>query len=120
MFREGYDLRSMTLTACQRAGFQPRFAIEGAEMDAVLSFVEAGLGIAVVPSTVLPGRPKLRGVPFAPPIPIRTIALARRTDVIATRASEEFCSMLSQLLSDADAQGELPTGVEFIASGEPS
>ncbi|HEU0128169.1 MAG TPA: LysR family transcriptional regulator, partial [Pseudonocardiaceae bacterium] len=60
MFREGYDLRSMTLAACQRAGFQPRFAIEGGEMDAVLSFVEAGLGIAVVPSMVLPSRPKLR------------------------------------------------------------
>ncbi|MBV9162925.1 MAG: LysR family transcriptional regulator [Pseudonocardiales bacterium] len=121
MFREGYDLRSMTLTACQRAGFQPRFAIEGGEMDAVLSFVEAGLGIAVVPSMVLQGRTQLRGVPFVPPTPIRTIALAHRTDVRPTRAAEEFRTTLVQLFSDAHAQGRLPAGVEFIAPvGAPS
>jgi len=115
MFREGYDLRSMTLSACQRAGFQPQFAIEGGEMDAVLSFVEAGLGIAVVPSMVLPGRPKLRGVPFMPPIPVRTIALAHRTDVHPTRAAAEFRFTLLELLSGAHIQGSLPAGVEFIA-----
>ncbi len=120
MFREGYDLRSMTLAACQRAGFQPRFAIEGGEMDAVLSFVEAGIGIAVVPSMVLPGRPKLRSVPFVPPIPPRTISLAHRTDVHPTRAAEEFRSTLLQLLGDAHAQDDLPSGVEFIAAGEPN
>jgi DNA-binding transcriptional LysR family regulator len=117
MFREGYDLRSMTLTACQRAGFQPRFAIEGGEMDAVLSFVEAGLGIAVVPSMVLQGRPQLRGVPFVPFPPIRTISLAHRTDVHPTRAAEEFRTTLLQLLSSAHTQGSLPAGVEFIAPG---
>jgi DNA-binding transcriptional LysR family regulator len=120
MFREGYDLRSMTLTACQRAGFQPQFAIEGGEMDAVLSFVEAGLGIAVVPSMVLLDRPKLRGVTFMPPTPIRTISLAHRTDVHPTRAAEEFRFTLLHLLSDAHTQGDLPAGVEFIAPGEPS
>ena len=120
MFREGYDLRSMTLTACQRAGFEPQFAIEGGEMDAVLSFVEAGLGIAVVPSMVLPSRPKLRGVPFVPPIPIRTIALAHRTDMHPIRAAVEFRSILLQLLSGAHAQDTLPAGVEFIAPGELS
>lgn len=120
MFREGYDLRSMTLSACQRAGFTPQFAIEGGEMDAVLSFVEAGLGIAVVPSMVLQDRPKLRGVPFAHPVPIRTIALAHRTDVRPTRAAEEFRSTLLQLLSRTHNEGRLPAGVEFIASSESS
>jgi DNA-binding transcriptional LysR family regulator len=117
MFREGYDLRSMTLTTCQRAGFQPQFAIEGGELDAVLSFVEAGLGIAVVPSMVLQSRPQLRAVPFVPPIPIRTIALAHRTDMRPTRAAEEFRTTLLQLLSDAHAHGGLPPGVEFIVPG---
>jgi DNA-binding transcriptional LysR family regulator len=120
MFREGYDLRSMTLAACQRGGFQPRFAIEGGEMDAVLSFVQAGLGIAVVPSMVLLERPKLRGVPFVPPTPIRTIALAHRADVHPTRAAQEFRSTLLQLLRDAHDQDNLPAGVEFIASSELS
>lgn len=119
MFREGYDLRSMTLAACQRAGFQPRFAIEGGEMDAVLSFVEAGLGIAVVPSMVMAGRPKLRSVPFVPPVPTRTIALAHRTDVHPTRATQEFRATLLRLLNDAHARDGLPAGVEFVPPGEP-
>jgi hypothetical protein len=78
-------------------------------MDAVLSFVEAGLGIAVIPSMVLQDRPKLCGVPFAPPIPIRIIAPA-----------QEFRATLLQLLSGANEQGDLPAGVEFIVSSEPS
>lgn len=89
-------------------------------MDAVLSFVEAGIGIAVVPSMVLQNRPKLRGVPFAPPVPIRTIALAHRTDVRPTRAAEEFRSTLLRLLTDAHRRGGLPAGVEFIAASEPT
>ncbi len=39
MFREGYDLRETTLAACRAAGFEPRFSVEGGEMDAVLRFV---------------------------------------------------------------------------------
>jgi len=57
MFREGYDLRDVTLRACRTAGFEPRLAVEGGEMSAVLRFVEAGLGHAVVPSMVLGTRP---------------------------------------------------------------
>ena len=119
MFRDGYDLRTMTLAECQRAGFTPRFAIEGGEMDAVLSFVEAGLGVAVVPSMVLPSRPKLRGVPFAAPVPTRTIALAHRSDVRPPRAAEAFRATLLGLIDDADARGVLPAGVELVSRTQP-
>ncbi len=49
MFRRGYDVREATRRACRAAGFEPELAVEGGEMDAVLRFVEAGLGLAVVP-----------------------------------------------------------------------
>ncbi|WP_086765965.1 LysR family transcriptional regulator, partial [Streptomyces bobili] len=52
MFRHGYDLRELTVAACRSAGFEPDFAVEGGEMDAVLGFVRAGLGMAVVPRMV--------------------------------------------------------------------
>ena len=78
MFRAGYDIRDVTLEACRRAGFTPKFAVEGGEMDAVLAFVEAGLGVALVPSMVLANRPLLRATPLAPPGMRRTIALAQR------------------------------------------
>jgi DNA-binding transcriptional LysR family regulator len=107
MFREGYDLRETTLQACRRAGFEPRLAVEGGEMDAVLRFVEAGLGVAVVPSMVLAGRPALRATPITPALH-RTIALAHRTDVPPTNAARALRSTLFSYLSTV----QLPDGVE--------
>ncbi len=64
MFRRGYDLRDFTTAACRAAGFEPVFTVEGGEMDAVLGFVRAGLGLAVVPAMVA-ARSALRVTPFA-------------------------------------------------------
>lgn len=114
MFRRGYDLREATLSACRQAGFEPRFAVEGGEMDAVLRFVEAGLGVAVVPSMVLDGRPGLAGTPLAPPGLRRSIALAHRKDVEPTRAAQAFRATLLFFLAEAAHENTLPEGVELI------
>src|ERR1700730_9168232 len=54
MLREGaYDLRDQTLAACRRAGFEPLVALDGGEMDSMLRFVAAGLGLAILPEMVL-------------------------------------------------------------------
>ncbi|WP_328593960.1 LysR family transcriptional regulator [Actinomadura macrotermitis] len=132
MFRSGYDLREATIGACRAAGFEPRFAVEGGEMDAVLRFVEAGLGIAVVPSMVLAGRPGLRGTPLVlseaeedaaarrgQPGPglQRTIALAHRKDVDLTHAARAFQDTLETFLVEAALAGSLPAGVETLVTG---
>ncbi|WP_030429148.1 LysR family transcriptional regulator [Allokutzneria albata] len=109
MFRQGYDLRQVTLDACHREGFEPVFAVEGGEMDAVLRFVEAGLGLAIVPSMVLAARPSLRGTPLAPPGMSRTIALAQRADTTPTNAGRAFrATLLDHFTATA---GTLPPGV---------
>jgi DNA-binding transcriptional LysR family regulator len=115
MFRSGYDLREATQAACRQAGFEPTFAVEGGEMDAVLRFVEAGLGLALVPSMVLSGRPGLVGTPLAPPGLQRTIALAHRKDVHPTHAARAFHETLLSFLEDAEADGGLPPGVQRIS-----
>ncbi|MFJ4656978.1 LysR family transcriptional regulator [Nocardia sp. NPDC088792] len=120
MFRRGYDLREATLAACRQAGFEPHFAVEGGEMDAVLRFVEVGLGIAVVPSMVLAGRPGLRGTPLAldggrgAPALYRTVALAHRKDVIPTHAAIAFRATLENFLLEAAAAGSLSPGIESL------
>jgi DNA-binding transcriptional LysR family regulator len=114
MFREGYDLRDATLTACRRARTEPRYSIEGGEMDAVLRFVEAGLGVAVVPTMVLADRPRLRRIPFAPRGLTRQIGLAHRRDVEPTATARAFQSILSQHLDHAAQTNTLPNGVETI------
>lgn len=130
MFRSGYDLREATIGACRAAGFEPRFAVEGGEMDAVLRFVEAGLGIAIVPSMVLAGRPGLRGTPLIitdeddpsrggrrshPGHGLRrTIALAHRKDVDLTHAARAFQEALENFLVEAGLAANLPPGVETL------
>jgi DNA-binding transcriptional LysR family regulator len=106
MFRRGYDLRELTVTACRAAGFEPTLAVEGGEMDAVLGFVEAGLGLAVVPRMVARRRPALRATPFAPPGLTRTIALAHRKDAEPPRAARELRRVLLEHVQRASALPE--------------
>lgn len=101
-FREGYELRNMTVAACRDAGFEPRFSVEGGQMAAVLGFVVAGLGVAVVPRMVLRGWPGLRGIPFAGSALTRTIALAYRKDIPPARTAR---AMRTTLLSTAAELG---------------
>ncbi|MBM9617865.1 LysR family transcriptional regulator [Streptomyces zhihengii] len=95
MFRHGYDLRDLTVAACRAEGFEPSFTVAGGEMDAVLGFVRAGLGVAVVPAMVAQGAGRdLRTTPLAPPGLHRTIALAHRSDVAPPRAARELQRVL--------------------------
>jgi DNA-binding transcriptional LysR family regulator len=94
MFREGYNLRDDALDACRRAGFTPTFAVEGGELQTVLGFVEAGLGVALVPQMVVAGRPHLHATPLAPPGVRRTIALARRRGVSLPHAARALRDMI--------------------------
>jgi DNA-binding transcriptional LysR family regulator len=119
MFRRGYDLREATVGACREAGFEPTFAIEGGEMDAVLGFVTAGLGSAVIPSMVA-RRLGMRVTPFVPPGLQRTIGLARRRDVEPTRAAVELQRALWEYLRDISAAGNLPDGTRLLAPTPPA
>jgi DNA-binding transcriptional LysR family regulator len=92
MFRPGYDLRETTEAACREEGFSPTFAVEGGEMDAVLEFVRAGLGLAVVPRTVAGDR--FRVTSFAPPGLSRTILLAQRRDIELPHAARALADVL--------------------------
>ncbi len=114
MFRVGYDLRDATLQACREAGFEPTFAVDGGEMDAVLSFVEAGLGVALVPGMVVSRRPRLRATPLAPPGVRRTIALARRRAAVPTHAAGAMRRILLDHVRLAAERGELPPGVALL------
>ena len=101
MFREGYDLRAVTLDACHAAGVEPHLVSEGGEMAGVLSFVAAGLGAAVVPEIALPGDGSLAGIPFVAPTLSRTVALAQRGDRTLARPARALADQLLAELSDA-------------------
>jgi DNA-binding transcriptional LysR family regulator len=111
--RQGYDVREATLQAYAAAGETPRFAVEGGEMDAVLRLVEAGTGVAVVPDLVFAGRPRLRRTVLTPPL-YRTVALARRADLVPTHAMRAFRDTLLSFLADLSAGGAFPGDVQVL------
>jgi DNA-binding transcriptional LysR family regulator len=98
MFRDGYDLRSATITACEQAGFHPTFAVEGAEMDGVLRMAAAGVGVAVVPSMVVEKAGPLVAVRLAQPTLTRSVGVAFRRDRHHSRAADAFVVRLREFL----------------------
>jgi DNA-binding transcriptional LysR family regulator len=94
MFREGYDLRAVTIAACRDAGVEPRLVSQGGEMDGVLAFVAAGLGAAVVPAIAMPAESTLAAIPFTRPPLSRTVALAHREDRPVPRPARALADQL--------------------------
>ncbi|SDN09101.1 LysR family transcriptional regulator [Allokutzneria albata] len=89
--RPGYGLRQVTDKLCAAAGFTPRLAFEGDDVDTVRGLVSASLGVALVPRA----DPPTRGVVelTITPRPTRTVGLvwvAGRPIPAAGRAFRDF------------------------------
>ena len=107
LLREGaYDLRDQTLTACRRAGFEPTVALDGGEMDSMLRFVAAGIGLAILPEMVVgdvePGLGPIAVRRLQPRLS-RSLVLARRRDRYFSAAAREFTSVLEEVARSAGA-----------------
>jgi DNA-binding transcriptional LysR family regulator len=93
LFPEGYKLREVTLSACRRAGFNPRVALDGGSMQSALQFVAAGLGVAIVPELALVNAPGIHALRIADQTLIRSLGLVWKKDRYlspAARALREF------------------------------
>ncbi len=104
-FAESYDLRAVTDAAFREAGLTPDIVLEGAEMDAVLRFVERGVGVAVVPAMVPLDRPGLRTVRLVEPQLRRTVSLAQRSDVTLARAAVAMREAILRVADDYASRG---------------
>ncbi len=114
MFRDGYDLRASTLTACRRAGFDPTFALEGGEMDGVLRLAAAGLGVAVVPSLVIDAAARgLKAVRLSEPL-TRVIGFANRRDRPLSRGAREFVDIVRALVRGREWLRARPPGLVVL------
>ncbi|WP_282828411.1 LysR family transcriptional regulator [Gulosibacter sediminis] len=105
MFNRSYDLRVATDASFAAAGLRPRVAVEGGEMDAVLRFVELGIGVAVVPAMTVPDRAGLRVTRLVRPGMSRTVNLARRSNVRPAAAVAAMQAVLFELLAELDGAG---------------
>lgn len=99
MFKDGYDLREVTIEACRRAGFAPVLAIQGLEMDGALALAAAGAAAAVVPESVVAPWGPLRAVSFAGGSLKRRVGLASRRDRPFSPAAEALVAALDEYLA---------------------
>jgi DNA-binding transcriptional LysR family regulator len=86
----GYGLRRITDAWCRQAGFTPRLAFEGEEIDTVLGLVAARLGVALLPAGLAAGRDDVAEVEVAAPRTSRAIAVAWRTGGVLSPPAQAF------------------------------
>jgi DNA-binding transcriptional LysR family regulator len=65
--REGYALRVLTERLCAEAGFTPRIAFEGEEVETLRALVAAGLGVALLPPARATSVPTPTSAPLSAP-----------------------------------------------------
>ncbi len=114
MFKDGYDLRQATISACRGAGFAPRLVMQGLEMDGALAMVRAGVAAAVVPESVIPASGPLRRVRFRGGALTRTVGLASRRDRPFSPSARAFVSALRRHFA-AGQEGRAPAGSALTA-----
>ncbi len=96
-----YELRDATLNACQKAGFKPRVVLDGGEMDTLLRLVEAGVGIALVPSLVLQNTShRITGLQVNDCNLERSLGLVWRGDRVASPAARALREFLMEHLME--------------------
>ncbi|HEX3841638.1 MAG TPA: LysR substrate-binding domain-containing protein [Acidimicrobiales bacterium] len=111
MFRDGYDLKTVTLRAFREAGLEPMVALEGGEMEGVLALVGEGLGAAIVPSIVALAQPNLHRLRLRSSSLRREIGLVRRRDRVPSRAAAALSSEITTLLIEDGWPGSPPPGL---------
>jgi LysR family transcriptional regulator, transcription activator of glutamate synthase operon len=95
LYRDGYDLREVTLSACHQAGFQPQVSLDGGEMDSVARFVNAGMGVALVPAMAF-GSDERTGIPIREPGLTRSIGVAYRRERKLSAGTRAFIELLRE------------------------
>jgi DNA-binding transcriptional LysR family regulator len=100
---QGTGLHDETVAACRAAGFMPKLGQPAPRITSTLSLVAAGLGIAVIPSTMQSVR--ISGIIYRrlrPPVPKAFLGLAfRRSD--PSPVLKQFLSVVRAIAKSSHA-----------------
>lgn len=107
----GYGLRDVLFQVALFHGFQPRIVFELTSFNAVLGFVRAGFGIALVPYRSIPWEVARGGVRLVKPIPEthRNIGVISR----GGRRLPHAAAMLKHLLIEASPRISEQEGIDW-------
>jgi LysR family transcriptional regulator, benzoate and cis,cis-muconate-responsive activator of ben and cat genes len=94
--REGVGSHDGILAACRQAGFAPRLAYTPSLIGTVLSYVEAGAGIGIVPESVTANDTSLKLIPLRPTASVPLVLVWREDD--DTPAVQRFRELVTEWL----------------------
>ena len=96
----GHCLRDQVLEACHQSPSGSEAGRQGNSLETLRSMVASGLGMTVLPATAMTARyvsRLIREVPFAPPVPQRTVVLAARRGFYRPAALQLLADVLRGL-----------------------
>ncbi len=106
LLKHGYGLRSSTERFCKEAGFVPKIMFEGDDVTTVIGFVEAGLGIALIPYIPNINMQKVKLLSVRKPKCDRIIALTWMKDRYMSAAAAEFKNFVLSYLTEDIRQAD--------------
>lgn len=96
LFKEGYTLRKIVWDACIDAGFVPKIAFEAEETDTIRAFVQAGLGVSVLPPSETATALGIRELSISQPEVTRSIGITWWQDSALSAAAKAFVEFVSK------------------------
>lgn len=98
--REGYHLRTLTVEACQQAGFTPRVTVSGTDVDTALRFVQAGLGVTLIPEFVAASAQGIHTPALEEPALYRNVGIAWNPQRYRSKAASALHGFLREACHD--------------------
>jgi LysR family hydrogen peroxide-inducible transcriptional activator len=94
LLRDGHCFRENAIAACDRARLHPQIVFESGQFSSLLSMVEAGMGVSLVPEMAIDKKSGCVFVPIADEQATRTIGAVRLRGRSFSRAQSAFLSLL--------------------------
>jgi LysR family hydrogen peroxide-inducible transcriptional activator len=100
ILQEGHCFREQSLDYCRRASVHPQIIFQGSSLTSVLRLVAAGEGVTFVPQMAAQERenPGVRFIPFAPPVPKRTLGALWRMTTPLNRSQTYFVNLVEEMV----------------------
>src|ERR1700730_644495 len=109
LLRDGHCFRETAVEACKRAHLNPQIVFESGNFTSILSMVNAGLGVSIIPQMALEKRAGCRFVQLEDERAARTIGAVVLKGRFATRVQDAFlahlCATSSRINSAANGEG---------------
>lgn len=96
----GHCFRDQVLQACREFARPAPAGKQGNSLETIRNMVASGMGVSVLPATALTPKyssPLVKALDFAPPRPLRRVALATRTGFARAAAAREIALAMGRL-----------------------